>query len=440
MPDPAPFATKSPIAEASGETDGGRLVGLIFPATGATAALLVGGLTVMERQARTLRGLGAQRLVVVDPEPLTVLPAGAEMARAAQLADLVAPGDRVIAVASGLIVDVRAMAAMLATPAPALLVRQGGAADYVERLDAATLAAGVMILPGAMVRVVAADIGEWDLASTLLRTAAVAPTTTRLDLDTLPCDDPALERTQPMLWVRPSDAATAQAATRAVVAAAQPGVVDWPARWLHPPVEDALARWLAPSRVTPDMVIAAAAVLGVAAAVAMVSGALWIGLAIVLLSGPLEGLAAKLARTRGTAPRPARQMRRLGAVMAALWVSGLAWHFAGSMGVVAAGAIAALVLVPALASAVQRDAFARWTGTNIDSAGTVERRIRLFAASRNTLAWGWLPFAVLGLWHEGYVAMAVACIVSAALRQWRFTARLDGIFALARQQVATNRQ
>jgi len=122
-----------------------RTIGLLFLATETPTSLVVGGITVLERQARQLRRAGATLLFAIDVEPLTNLPVGVEAIGAAALADRISPGDRVAVIAAGLIVDQRALDAILAAPAPAMLVSDPGRADAVaiERIDSLERAAAL---------------------------------------------------------------------------------------------------------------------------------------------------------------------------------------------------------------------------------------------------------------------------------------------------------
>jgi phosphatidylglycerophosphate synthase len=377
-----------------------------------------------------LRRAGAERLYAVDVVPLTVLPAGVEAVSAAALPGLIARDDLVVVIAAGLVIDDRALAAVLAAPVPALLVADAGPDSGrvplrgVERLDALSFAAGVMALPGAMVREVAATLGEWDLGSTLIRAAATNTATTRVDIAGIPLYAANRRRDVPLIWALPVSEAEARAATDAVVASAQKGCLDWPARFIHPPIENALVRLFAPTPVTPNMITLATGVIGVVAGVAFAFGWLWTGLILALITGPLDGVDGKLARTRIEFSKWGDLEHLLDKILEYGWYLAIAGYFAAVQGSALPWALAALIILPALAEAVQGEFFRRLTGIQLDDAGPVERRIRLFAGRRNTFLWSWLPFAALGLWFPGFVMIAVYSVLTTAVAQWRFYARL----------------
>ena len=416
-----------------------RTVGLLFLATETPASLVVGGITVLERQARQLRRAGATVLFAIDVEPLTNLPAGVEAIGAAALADRIGRGDRVAVIAAGLIVDERALDAVLAAPAPAMLVSDPARADVVaiERIDSATSAAGVMVLPGTLVIAQALSLGEWNLASALIRVAAANPATQRIDFHALPLYAPARRRVVPMLWLRP-DATGADAATGQLIAAAQKGCFDWPARFLHPLPENLLVRLLAPTAITPNQVTAATAVIGIAAAIAFGAGWLWTGLILALVTGPLDGVDGKLARTKVEFSKWGDLKHLVDKILEYTWFLCVAWFFSEERGTAMPWAVAALIILPAIAESVQGEFFRRLTGAQLDDAGDPERRIRLFAGRRNTFLWTWAGCALFGLWFEGFVLLAVYSVVTTGVAQWRFYKRLSAYARAHGDRIAAN--
>jgi phosphatidylglycerophosphate synthase len=404
-----------------------QTIGLLFLTEPAPVPLLVGGISVVERQARLLRRAGADRLYAVDVVPLTVLPHGVEAVTAAALPALVGREDRVVAVSAGLVIDERCIKAVLDAPLPAMLVADAGAVPLrgVERLDALSFAAGVLALPGMMVREVAATLGDWDLGSTLIRAAATNKATTRVDIAGIPLYAWERRREVPLIWALPASETDAAAATDAVVASAQKGCLDWPARFIHPAIENALVRLLAPTRVTPNMVTLFTGVIGIMGIIAFAKGWLWTGLVLALISGPLDGVDGKLARTRVEFSKYGDLEHVLDKFLEYGWYMGLAWYFAGVQTSALPWAVAALIILPALSEAIQSEIFRRMTGAQLDDSGVLERRIRLFAGRRNTFLWTLVPFGAFGAWFAGFVLLAVYSVVTTMVAQWRFYVRLE---------------
>lgn len=417
------------------------LIGLIFAPAADVAALPVAGLTLVQRQARLLRRAGCSPVLLVGAEPLTPVPDEAEAVSVAGLPDRLAMfgTSPVLAISPGLILDERGIRELAAQPGPAMLVSDGRLVPPpgVERLDASTLCAGLMKLPARQLADLARDIGDWDLGSTLIRILAADAGVMRVFLETLDSYAPDRRRDVPLLWARPLDADTARVTGEAILAQAQKGCLDWPARVLHPPVENALVRLLAPTRITPNMITIFAALLGVLAGWAFVQGQLWWGLALALSCGPLDGVDGKLARTRIEFSRWGDLEHALDKILEYGWYLCAAYWFAQSEGGLA-WALAALIILPAFAEAVQGEFFRRMTGAQLDDAGIFERRFRLVAGRRNTFLWTWLPFAALGLWFQGFIIIAVYSVLTTAVAQWRFYVRLAAFARQGDARVAAN--
>jgi len=392
------------------------LIALLEPAPEAplTPLLTVGGRPVIERQVRQARLAGAARVIVIGGPMAGVEAVPTPAAAAALIGD----DDLVLVLAPGLVADERIVAATVAAaPALATFPDRG-----VERVDADSLYAGVAVYPGALVRRVVAGLGEWDFHSTLLR-AAAGDGIARVDLAGLDLYAPARRRTVPLTWTVPGTPPEAAAATTTVIKAAQKGCLDWPARFIHPPIEDGLVRLLGPTPITPNMVTVFVALISLAAGIAFATGWLWTGLVLALVSGPLDGVDGKLARSRLEFSRWGDLEHVLDKIAEYGWYLALAAHFAVTLGH-GPWVVAALIIVVALAEALGGEFYRRFTGGQLDDAGDFERRFRLISGRRNTYFWTLIPFAAFGAWYAGFVMVAVYATATFAVMQWRLFARL----------------
>ncbi len=418
-------------------------IGVLLAPEAFQAGLVIGGITLLERQARTLRRAGCTTLLLVAPQPLTKVPEGVETVTMAGLPARMADAGFAVVLAPGLTIDERAVAAILDVEEAAILVSDGASHGGVERLDAANLASGVMKLPAAMLAEVAGGLGDWDFHSTLIRLAAADPTVTRISIADIELYAPERRRLVPMIWARPVEEAAAAETTRLVIAAAQKGALDWPARFVHPLIEDTLVRLLAPSFVTPNMVTLVTAILGFAAAGLFAAGMLWWALGLALLCGPLDGVDGKLARTRIEFSRWGDLEHVLDKLIEYVWYLCAAWWFSGAAadGGLGSGlpwAVAALIIFPALSESLQGEFFRRITGKQLDDAGTFERRLRLVAGRRNTFLWTWAAMAAMGWWFQGFVLLAGYSMVTTAITQWRFYSRLGEFLRAGDARVKAN--
>jgi phosphatidylglycerophosphate synthase len=416
------------------------------------AVIEVTGVASLHRQARQAARAGVSRILVMVERMSPGVAAAVEAVRrdfgavdivraGDELANAIADDDIVLSIDEGLVADERAIAAVMAADDATSTLAVWRDADSrpvaAECIAANLFFAGVARYPGRLVRTVAVRLGDWDMQSTLLRAALGAGDCTMVEVGAIPTYCPARRRDVPLQWTRVTDARSAQEATDAALAAAQKGVLDWPARFLHPPVENMLTRLLLPTAMTPNLVSIGVFVLGLVALALFAVGQLWAGLVLALAIGPLDGVDGKLARTRvefskwGDLEHVADKIVEYG------WFAALAYHFA-AVGHGGAWALAAIIVLFALAEAVQGEFFRRFTGRQIDDAGDFERRFRLIGGRRNTFFWTLVPFAAVDAWYAGFTAIAVYSAATFFVTQARFFRRMREYGTEHSAQVAAN--
>lgn len=401
------------------------LVALVFADASAPAVEVAGGRAV-DRQIRQLRHAGVSRILVLG-EPGGA-PGVTHVAEAKALAGMLAPGDAVLVVAAGLVLDERIVAAMLAAPVPAVATWPAAAGSVqlgTERIDAQRFAAGIGVYRAPTVMAAASDLGDWDLQSTLLRAALGEGNVELVDLAALDTYAAARRRNVPLVWALPRDAAEACTTDDMLIDAAQKGVLDWPARFLHPPVENWMVRALLPTPITPNMVTLFVAAISLAAGIAFAYGWMWTGLVLALISGPLDGVDGKLARVRIEFSRWGDLEHVLDKIAEYGWYLCIAGHLAARSGSGLPWAIAALIILFALAEALLGEFYRRFTGRQLDDAGPFERGFRLVGGRRNTFFWTLVPFGVLGAWNLGFVALAVYAVVTFFVTLFRFFLQIE---------------
>jgi phosphatidylglycerophosphate synthase len=408
-------------------------------------AAVVGGISIVERQVRQSLRAGASGVLMTGavPEPLatrlsavagvTLVASAAALAQ--QLRGLACP---VLALSPGLVMDDRLVAVMARTPAaPALLVFAGAAPRGAERLDASDHWAGAVRLPAELVARVVVRLGEWDLASTLAR-VAVEQGASRIAVDTIDTYAPERRRHVPMLWRRPANAAECRTAERELLAAAQKGCLDWPARFIHAPIEDAIVLLLLPTRITPNMVTLLALALGVAAVVAFAVGGLWPGLVLMLLVGPIDGVDGKMARVCveysrwGDLEHVADKIVEYGA-----WIALGYWFSTQGYGI-SAWMAAFGIIIFSISEAIKGEFFRRFTGRQLDDWGPFERRFRLIAGRRNIYFWTLLAFAACDFWFAGFLMVLGWATFTFCIAEWRFLRALRAYGRETDARVAAN--
>ena len=357
------------------------------------ATLPLAGRTVVERQARLAAACGADPIIIlVERIPPGLLAAidrvraegiSVAVARsAAEAAEAVGPGDRLLLMADGLVADESHIARLTEAGGPALLtLPDQGEDDRYERIDAESLWAGLALVDGSMLGRTAEMLGEWDLQSTLLR-QAVQSGARQLALRGEAADD--------RLTIAESAGDLAEAEAVIVAGASAPSG-SWISRYMLGPVEQSLTRALMPSDVTPGwLYIAAVTTIGLGGLL-FAKGWLAAGLAILLLSTPLEGSAERLSKLRMEGRVPPDWWSYTLPLVAALTLTALGWHLTWTRGWGCMALVAATITFM-LALRLER------AGRKV--AGDI------WLAEPKAMIWILLPFAIGGAWTSALIALA----------------------------------
>lgn len=408
--------------------------------------LPVAGSTPVERQLRQALdcGAGTVWLLAPDlPERLALAVARDDRVRRARTATelaagLAAEGRNLLLFAPGLVIDTRLLAAMIAAPADAaLLVFAGDPPPGAERLDAASHWAGLARAPAPLAAQTAAALGDWDLAATFAHAVAAAGGA-RIEAGRTGLYMPSMRRDVPLIWALVRHEAQGRAVTDRLIESAQKGCLDWPARFLHPPIENQLLRWLLPTRLTPNGMTVIAACVGIAAAVLFATGHLGWGLGMAILAGPLDGVDGKMARVR-------HQFSRWGDLEHVLdklvehagWLALGGWLAGAGHGLAAWLAAGGIVLL-SVSEAVKGEMFRRLAGRQLDDWSPFDRAWRLVAGRRNTCLWALVPFALAGLWFQGLLMVLGYGAISFAVAEARFLMAIADYGRGASDAVARN--
>lgn len=379
------------------------------------AAQDAAGLSVLERQVALVEQLGAERtLVLAERMPPALVaalerlgPRVAVLRDAGEAAERIGDDDLVMTIEEGLLPDEAAAAAFFADAArPRLAVTVGHQAHpAAERLDSQSFWAGLAIHDGAAVRSVASGIGEWDLQSTLLRTAAAA----------------AVERIELAEgdWRFAADAAAAASIAARFLDEARVRRFGWPSRLLFARAEPAVVRWLLPRRVQGRWLSLAALSLAALAIALFAAGWLWPALLLALVTPPVADLGVQLSRLR--LERPVGWIDDVfDYAVEPGWYVGFGAALAAG-GFASAWALAGGAVAFRLAMVRQSRFYRRERPRELEADAP---RWAALAASRETAPWLLLAFGLAGAWPPALVALALYATASFFLLQARLFAQL----------------
>lgn len=237
-----------------------------------------------------------------------------------------------------------------------------------------------------------------------------------LALDALPTYVPALRRHLAPYWCRLEAPGDFRRAERLILDSAQKGVLDFPARFLHPWPENVLARLLSRTGITPNQVTVLTGAVGLVAAYLFAVKAFGWGLAIAFLANVLDGVDGKLARIKLLNSRFGDRLDHvLDVSFEFAWYVGLGWGLATRPGDwlplrLALGLIGIMLVSRAL-SGVYR----ALSGHQIHDHRPFDRAFRLVAGRRNVYVVMLLAGLVLGQFRTAFYAVVVWGAVSATV-------------------------
>lgn len=228
----------------------------------------------------------------------------------------------VLLVRSEGVYDPRLYRRILALPSPTWLVDraregEGAGEDAVRPIGLAKLDGGS--LPDRVAEIRKAHFG----AAVGVEACAADP---RLVVRDLPAYVPDLRRHLRPYWCVLRTAEDRKRAERMILDAAQKGVLDFPARFLHPAPENLCVRWIASTPVTPNQLTVFTGLVAFAATYLFATQSFGWGLAIALIVNVLDGVDGKLARVKLQAsPFGDRLDHLLDVTFELSWYVGLGW-------------------------------------------------------------------------------------------------------------------
>jgi hypothetical protein len=366
-------------------------------AGGLTALLPLAGRTLVEYQVRCAAAAGASPIVVfVERIPAALNQAFARLTNeglnvvlvsdGSEAATRFEPGSLVLLIGDGIAPPLDLLTGLEADGEPLVLtVPDDDAHEDYERVDAASRWSGVAIVEGQMLGATAAMLGDWDLPSTLLRRSIQGGA--RL-VPVAPASEPLLARNS-------SELAQFE---RSLIVGSRGERPDLASRYVIPPVEDFATERLMETSIPAEWLLHAALALTLAAAFAFTRGWLWAGIALLVLSTPLDLVAKRLGILR---LRPLREKALSGRLLwpaAGLALIALGWWQARHGG--SWGAMLAATAACAFAEAYR-----------LERAHT-EVPLPIFLYSRRNVILGALLFAIAGAWTGLLVAILVYAAIS----------------------------
>ncbi len=379
------------------------------------AAMPVGGRTLLEYQAYVARGAGADGFVVyaerATPELRHMIErlvhAGFRIKLAQsvlEMIDHIHPTDRLLMIADGVVASADIVERTIACPDEAIATIADIPANIAfERLDGKARWAGLAVLEGGRVAAIRSMPEDWDVQSTLLR-SAVQIGTAQLPIDDMiaPAGDSVLDQVEDLEALADVDQRLLHRHRF------EPGKGDWVERHLFGPLGRLVGPVLFRYGIAGTWLELGAIVFHLLAIGLFLQSRPILGLLLLLVAGPLHALGQMLGAIRGERSPIFQQAAATRAVLDVGVILALAW------GLFAAGAgWGQLVLA---AWVVQHGLYLIFIAP---PAGSQTGWRAIWQPGGDIMTWAMIPFAFLGQWAWVLGLLAVWLTLVFADRMWR---------------------
>jgi len=240
-----------------------------------------------------------------------------------------------------------------------------------------------------------------------------------------------------LIWFPLSRREDGDTATNILLEHSQKGLLDWPAKFLHRPIENLIVKYLCKFPISPNQITIMNGLLGFYALFLFASGHMWPALLLAYIVGILAGVDGKLARVKILQSRIGRYEYILTGLIEYGWYFALAAALYDPFGLAPLIMAAALVLFQ-IADHIQTEFFRRMTNRPLFSLAAFDRRFQLIAGGRNNHMWALLPFALFNQW---FMALGFICsygIITFFVHQIRLVYHLKNIMIDGSENFAEN--
>lgn len=214
---------------------------------------------------------------------------------------------------------------------------------------------------------------------------------------------PNLRRTLRPYWTPTVEPAERERAAGMLLDATQKGVLDFPARYLHPLPENFLVRLFSPTPITPNQITICTGLIGFHATWLFAIGSYAPAILIAMLVNVLDGVDGKLARVKLLASRFGDRLDHILDVLFEFsWYLGIGWGLSGGGPDGMPFRLAVGLIVIMLGARGMSGVYMRVSGMQIHDHRSFDRAFRLVAGRRNIYVMMLVVGLVLGRFPEAF--------------------------------------
>ncbi|RMH20637.1 MAG: CDP-alcohol phosphatidyltransferase family protein, partial [Gemmatimonadetes bacterium] len=231
---------------------------------------------------------------------------------------------------------------------------------------------------------------------------------------------PDLRRSLRPYWSVVRSGVERRRAARAIMDSAQKGVLDLPARYLHPPFENFLAARLSATPVTPNQITVLTAILAFTATYLFATGGYGWALVLALVTNVLDGVDGKLARVKLKTSRFGDLLdHTLDVTFEFTWYLALGWGLSGGDLRAPLFLVGPALILVMLGTRAVSGVYKSLTGRQIHDHTAFDRAVRLVAGRRNIYVMLLLGGYLMDRMAEAFVLCLVWGIVTLAVYKVR---------------------
>jgi phosphatidylglycerophosphate synthase len=411
----------------------------------------IAGITMLERLVRQMSKAGVTDVVVVTPHANVALSLEIKRLSAAgwriqsslpnELSEKqTVPENETVLVADGCTILDDRLLSMLSTAQiemiPVLPIGQFSMTDQLkvirlEKNDKRYGFAGAATIRSEQVHLMLSKDGKNWLESFLPRLLH-REECDLVDLSLEPTYSYDMRRNQPFLALPITAVGDNPKMKRVLLDAAQKSVLDWPAWYIHRPIEKWIIYHLCEYRITPNQLTVLNNIVAFLGMYWFATGSLIAAMASALAVGVLDGLDGKQARVKVMTS----EIGRIEEVFDKIYENGWYWAIAYWLSAQGVGdnisyLLFGLLLFCNMADIVIGLVFKNQCGMQLDDFSPFERRFRVISGRRNTYIWTLIPFTIATLvladpswFFYGYAVITGYAIFTVTVRFWRLLSNL----------------
>ena len=240
-----------------------------------------------------------------------------------------------------------------------------------------------------------------------------------------------LRRHEPYFFLPVQTEGDNPAAKRALLDAAQKSVLDWPAWYLHRPIEKAIIYRLCEFPITPNQLTVLNNLVAFWGVYLFAVGDLFWAMIAALAVGVLDGLDGKQARVKVMTSKIGQIEEVLDKIYENGWYLAIAYWLNGQGFGLAPYFLFGILFACNMADILIGLVFKARRGVQLDDYGPFERSFRVFSGRRNTYIWTLVPFALVSLvsgqslsFYWGFIVITVYAVLTVAVRRQRLITHL----------------